>query len=78
MGKFFSSPRRIHSAEVFVLKISRSSRWSSRLPRAWSANFEPGHFSNSSGRPTQSQKFFQKACSEAMNSTWPSEESYIW
>ena len=65
IGKFFSSPRRSHSAEGRVRKISRSSRCISRLWRAWSAYFEPGQRSNRSGRPTHSQKFFQNACSEA-------------
>ncbi len=55
-----------------VLKISRSSARSGRLPRAWSAYFEPGWASNRSARPTPSQKFFQNACSDAMNRTWPS------
>ena len=64
-----------HCLTVFVMKIVFSSACSSRFPRAWSANFEPGHFSKSSMRPTPSQKFFQKACSDAMKSTWPSWHS---
>ncbi len=68
-GKFSSTPKSIHALAVLVRKMSRSSARSSRLPRAWSAYFEPGHRSNRSVRSTASQKFFQKACSEAMNRT---------
>ena len=39
------------------------------LLRAWSAYFDPGKRSNRSIRSTASQKFFQNACSDAMNST---------
>ena len=46
--------------------------------RFFNANFDPGQRSKRSMRPTPSQKFFQNACSEAMNRTWPSEDSYIW
>ena len=38
----------------------------------------PGQRSNRSVRSMPSQKFFQNACSDAMNSTWPSAVSYIW
>src|SRR2546421_317261 len=36
--------------------MSRSSAWSSLLPRAWSAMVLPGHFSNRSIRSTRSQQ----------------------
>ena len=75
IGVLTSSPNSSHSAAVRVRKMSRSSARSSRLPRAWSAYFEPGHRSNRSVRPTPSQKFFQNACSDAMNRTWPSAVS---
>ena len=64
-----------HSSVVRVRKISRSSRWSSVLPLAWSAYFEPGQRSNRSGRSTPRQKFSQKLCSLAMNNTCPSADS---
>ena len=35
----------------------------------------PGHFSKRSIRPTPSQKFFQNACSDAMNRMCPSDDS---
>ena len=78
IGVLTSLENVIHSADVLVLKMSRSSRWSSRLPRAWSANFSPGQRSNRSRRSDAAQKFSQNACSDAMNSTWPSAVSYSW
>ena len=70
-----SSAKSIHSCDVFVRKMSRSSAWSSLLPRAWSAMVLPGHFSKRSMRPTPSQKFFQNDCSDAMKRTCPSDDS---
>jgi hypothetical protein len=75
IGKFFSPPSRIHSADDFAANTSRRMTCSSRLPRAWSANFEPGQRSNRSLRPMHSQKFFQKACSLAISNTCPSADS---
>ena len=37
LGVYWGDGPAVHSRELFVRKISRSSRWSSRLPRAWSA-----------------------------------------
>ena len=70
IGVLTRPPNSSHSSAVFVRKMSRSSRWSSRLPRAWSAYLEPGQRSKRSARSTPSQKFLQKACSDAMKSTW--------
>ncbi len=39
---------------------------------------DPGHFSKRSSRPIDTQNFFQKDCSEAMNRMWASAVSYIW
>ena len=70
-----SSEKASHSAHVLVAKMAFSSICNSVLLRAWSAYWEPGQRSNSSGLPTPSQKFRQKACSEAMNRMWPSDAS---
>ena len=78
IGTSTSMPNCTHSAVDFDPKIGVSSACSSRLPRAWSPYSEPGHRSNSSGRPTASQNFFQKCCSLAMNSTCPSVDAYTW
>ena len=75
MGVLCSSPKAIHSADVRVRKMSRSSVCISRLPGAWSAIRAPGQRSNMSMRSTPAQKFFQNACSDAWNSTKPSFDS---
>ena len=73
IGVLTRPPNSSHSVAVLVRKMARSSACSSRLPRAWSAYLEPGQRSKRSARSSASQKFFQKACSEAMKRTcWPS------
>ena len=51
MGTLCSSPNHVQSSVDFVLNTSARMACSSRLPRAWSAYWLPGHFSNRSSRP---------------------------
>ena len=69
IGTSSSMPKAIHCSAVLARKMSRSSRRISVLLRAWSAYFEPGQRSNMSIRSTAAQKFFQKACSDAIKRT---------
>jgi len=56
--------RRLRAEDVPQLALELA------VAAAWSAYLEPGQRSKRSARSTPSQKFLQKACSDAMKSTW--------